>query len=325
MTDACGRRSWGCWRTPRRRFSRATPGDLVFVPVAVNYDRVLEDRTLLADLDPAVEPPSSARTALSALGWIGKNAGLYVRGRLHRFGYACVNFGPPLSLRGYLQERGVDLSMLDDEARAAETERLGQLLMGEIAAIVPVTPVSLVASAILSFDGEAASETRARRTCPGPERRAPERWRTPVRSPWRSVVLSDRRAQDADPPPAHRRGERRVSGGSWRASAGAVLRQRHRALLRTTGAARRRPEAADARASAGRRTGGHLREGRHSGPRPGEDVALDDAPRHQAEERRLGRVQLGLSQPQVRDPRSRRRARDLRAGRGEKRAAGSTS
>ncbi len=142
-----------------RRFSRATPGDLVFVPVAVNYDRVFEDRTLLADLDPAVEPPSGARTALSALGWIGKNAGLYLRGRLHRFGYACVNFGPPLSLRGYLQERGVDLSMLDDEARAAETERLGQLLMGEIAAIVPVTPVSLVASAILSFDGEAASET----------------------------------------------------------------------------------------------------------------------------------------------------------------------
>ena len=141
-----------------RRFSRASPHDLVFVPVALNYDRVLEDRTLLADLDPAAVPRSRAGAALSALAWTAKNAGLYVRGRLHRFGYACVNFGPPISLRRYLDERGLDLSTLDDEARAAETDRLGQLLMNEIAAIVPVTPVSLVASAILSFEGEAASE-----------------------------------------------------------------------------------------------------------------------------------------------------------------------
>ena len=141
-----------------RRFSRASPRDLVFVPVALNYDRVLEDRTLLADLEPVAVPSSPVSTALSALAWTAKNAGLYVRGRLHRFGYACVNFGPPLSLRGYLDERGLDLSMLGDEARAAETDHLGQLLMNEIAEIVPVTPVSLVASAILSFDGEAASE-----------------------------------------------------------------------------------------------------------------------------------------------------------------------
>jgi glycerol-3-phosphate O-acyltransferase len=141
-----------------RRFSRASPHDLIFVPVALNYDRVLEDRTLLVDLEPVAVPSSRVRTALSALAWIAKNAGLYVRGRLHRFGYACVNFGPPLSLRGYLDERGLDLSTLGDEARAAETEHLGRLLMNEISEIVPVTPVSLVASAILSFDGEAASE-----------------------------------------------------------------------------------------------------------------------------------------------------------------------
>lgn len=141
-----------------RRFSRASPHDLVFVPVALNYDRVLEDRTLLADLEPVAVPSSHVRTVLSALAWTAKNAGLYVRGRLHRFGYACVNFGPPLSLRGYLDERGLDLSTLGDEARAAETDHLGRLLMNEIAEIVPVTPVSLVASAILSFDGEAASE-----------------------------------------------------------------------------------------------------------------------------------------------------------------------
>jgi glycerol-3-phosphate O-acyltransferase len=141
-----------------RRFSRSSPRDLVFVPVAVNYDRVLEDRTLIGELDPAARRPSRLGTTLGALAWAVKNTGLYVRGRLHRFGYACVNFGPPVSLRSYLDERGLDLSALSDDERRLETERLAALLMHEIAAIVPVTPVSLVAWALLSFDDGVARE-----------------------------------------------------------------------------------------------------------------------------------------------------------------------
>jgi glycerol-3-phosphate O-acyltransferase len=141
-----------------RRFGRSSPRQLVFVPVGVNYDRVLEDRTLLEDLDADAPPRSSGRTALTALGWITKNAGLYVRGRWHRFGYACVNFGPPLFLRKYLDERGIDMSQLAEQERRAETERLATLLMNEIARIVPVTPVSLIATALLGFDDGAATE-----------------------------------------------------------------------------------------------------------------------------------------------------------------------
>jgi glycerol-3-phosphate O-acyltransferase len=142
-----------------RGFSPTGPRDLVFVPVAVNYDRVLEDRTLLQELNPDAPKPSGARSLLTALGWAARNFVLYLRGRLHRFGYACVNFGSPLSFRQYLDERGVNLATLSDEARATETERLATLLMEEIAGIVPVTPVSLVATALLSF--ESRSATRA--------------------------------------------------------------------------------------------------------------------------------------------------------------------
>ncbi len=139
-----------------RTFERHGSRDLVFVPVAVNYDRVLEDRTLLRDLDPDATRPSGARTAAAAAAWVAKNLSLYVRGRLHRFGYACVNFGSPVSLGRYLDERNVDLGSLTDAERFSETERLATLLMDEIAHIVPVTPVSLVASALLSFeDGRA--------------------------------------------------------------------------------------------------------------------------------------------------------------------------
>jgi glycerol-3-phosphate O-acyltransferase len=141
-----------------RRFARSDSRDLIFVPVALNYDRVLEDRTLLRDLDADARRRSGVRTALTALGWIAKNAALFIRGRWHRFGYACVNFGPPISLRSYLAERRIDMSALTEPERFAETERLGTLLMDGIAQIVPVTPVSLVASALLSFDAGGASE-----------------------------------------------------------------------------------------------------------------------------------------------------------------------
>ena len=142
-----------------RRMSRSSPRDVVFVPVAVNYDRVLEDRNLLLDLDPGAVRRSKLQTALSAATWIAKNVGLYVRGRLHRFGYACVNFGAPFSLRRYLDQRAVDFATLDEPHRLAETERLGAALMDEVAQVVPVTPVSLVATALLSFEG--ATATRA--------------------------------------------------------------------------------------------------------------------------------------------------------------------
>ena len=139
-----------------KHFARDSPRDVVFVPVGVNYDRVLEDRNLLGAIDPHAPRRSMAQTAMGAARWVAKNLGLYARGRLHRFGYACVDFGAPISLRSYLRERGVDLSALEETARFNETERLGTLLMEKIAQVIPVTPVSLVASAILSFDGNEA-------------------------------------------------------------------------------------------------------------------------------------------------------------------------
>jgi glycerol-3-phosphate O-acyltransferase len=146
-----------------RSFSRTGPRDLVLVPVAVNYDRVLEDRTLVQSGGATASPRSMARTAATGARWVAKNIGLYLRGRLHRFGYACVNFGPPVSLRRYLEERRVDLAALTEADRRAETERLASLMMDEIAAIVPVTPVSLVASALVSFEGGAVERDALKR------------------------------------------------------------------------------------------------------------------------------------------------------------------
>src|SRR6185295_11469619 len=58
--------------------------------------------------------------------------------RWHRFGYACVNFGSPVSMRRYLGERGLDLRPLSREERTPHLERLGAELMAALVAAVLV-------------------------------------------------------------------------------------------------------------------------------------------------------------------------------------------
>src|ERR1700709_307751 len=120
--------------------------DLVFIPVGINYDRVLEDRTLLLDSAPDRQRKGALHALLTSLRFAGRNLSLMLRSRWHRFGYACVNFGSPLSMRAYLRqrgERGPALRHRPAAERSAELERLGATLMREIGGVIPVLPVPL--------------------------------------------------------------------------------------------------------------------------------------------------------------------------------------
>lgn len=132
--------------------------DIVFVPVGLNYDRVLEDRTLLRDLDPGATKPGAAGTAFAALGFAGKNLVLLARNRWRRFGYACVNLGPPVSLAAWLRARGLDPRALPPEERKARVADLASDLMDAIARVVPVLPVPLVATVFARDPGRAFTE-----------------------------------------------------------------------------------------------------------------------------------------------------------------------
>ena len=120
--------------------------DIVFIPIGVNYDRVLEDR-LLTEAAARVRAGGRGSFKISSrklFGFVANSIWLMLRGRWYRYGYACVSFGKPVSLRAYLGERRVDLRTLSAEAREAEIARLGELLMRQIARTVPALPVSLV-------------------------------------------------------------------------------------------------------------------------------------------------------------------------------------
>ncbi len=132
-----------------REFDPEGERDLAFVPVALNYDRVLEDRTLLLDIDPEADRKKGLAVASTTLRFITRQLQLMMLAKWHRFGYACVNFGTPVFAKAYLAERNLDLRTLDKEERFARVGELAQHLMGEISQIVPVTPVALVATVLL--------------------------------------------------------------------------------------------------------------------------------------------------------------------------------
>jgi glycerol-3-phosphate O-acyltransferase len=150
----------GALRPPRlglldymlRAFDPAGGRDLVFVPVGINYDRVLEDRALLAQAAGEADP-GVVRTAAASTRFGMRQAILWLLGRWHRFGYACVNFGSPISMREWTRARGVDPRRLTREARSAELTALGGELMAAIGRVLPVLPVSLVAMALLEGGG----------------------------------------------------------------------------------------------------------------------------------------------------------------------------
>ena len=78
---------------------------------------------------PQGERPRFAFNPLMLSAFLAKSLWQRLRGTWYRFGYACVSFGRPLSLRAYLAERGIDFRALPEEQRFAEIERLGQRLM----------------------------------------------------------------------------------------------------------------------------------------------------------------------------------------------------
>ncbi len=125
--------------------------DVAFVPVGINYDRVFEDRSFRLELDGAGTgpKPKSGGAAGNTLRFVLRNLVLMARNQWHRFGYACVNFGSPVSLAAYAKSHGVDFRALSKEERFARVEKLGDDLMAAIAAVIPVVPVPLVATAFV--------------------------------------------------------------------------------------------------------------------------------------------------------------------------------
>ncbi len=135
-----------------RQYDWQTDRDIVFVPVGINYDHVLEDNNLL---DWSDESGRLSKSQHAKVFWqfLSKNLFIGSRARWKRFGYASVNFGVPVSMREYCATNGVDFKHLIKEKRIAKVAELAKILMDALRHVMPILPVPLIA-VVLNRAGE---------------------------------------------------------------------------------------------------------------------------------------------------------------------------
>lgn len=134
---------------------------LVFVPVGINFDRVLEDEVLVRETlagDHPLRRRTSAQKARRLLTLLGKglwsiplNMARFAAKRLKKHGVCAIHFGDPLPLDDWLAHHPQVLREEDRHARQSLLRPLGDALMQRIAQAIPVTPVPLVAAAMVDL------------------------------------------------------------------------------------------------------------------------------------------------------------------------------
>ncbi|MCD4741426.1 MAG: 1-acyl-sn-glycerol-3-phosphate acyltransferase [Desulfobacteraceae bacterium] len=129
-----------------RKFNLKTNRDIVFIPVGINYDRTIEDRTLLRSLDPTAEKRSLWFVFKTTIGFILNTVIRMILSQWKRYGYASVNFGTPVSVKEYCKKENLDFRRLVRKDRFVEVEKLSKKLLSDIGDVVPIVPVSLVAT-----------------------------------------------------------------------------------------------------------------------------------------------------------------------------------
>ena len=139
--------------------------DIVFIPVGINYDRVIEDRSLIRRLDKSAEKRSAWFVIKTTVAFIFKNALLSRKNRWRRFGYASVNFGEPVSAKQYCETNHVDFSALETEDRFVRVESLAQSIMNNISQVVPVVPVTLMSEVLMNNAARWKSELELKLLC----------------------------------------------------------------------------------------------------------------------------------------------------------------
>jgi glycerol-3-phosphate O-acyltransferase len=139
---------------------------LFFIPTAINYDRVLEDRNLTEELLGREDRSTKGEKLNTTLEFLFKNTLRSALKRFKRYGYAIVTFGKPIAVDDFIKAHPEVLAESFEERKQA-LQLLAENTMREIGAALPVTPVPLVARIFseheLLSDSEIVAELAAGR------------------------------------------------------------------------------------------------------------------------------------------------------------------
>ncbi len=125
-------------------FLRSQRLPIVFVPVYIGYERVLEGRTYLGELRGASKKKESFFDIFRVIAAIRKQ----------RFGQVSVNFGQPLKLTEFMDQQQPNWRHPEFNQHSADisstTQHLATCIAQHINAAAAINPVNLVALALLS-------------------------------------------------------------------------------------------------------------------------------------------------------------------------------
>lgn len=136
-----------------RSFLRNSRMPIVFVPVYIGYERVLEGRTYLGELRGAAKKKESIFDIFKVIGALKQ-----------RFGQVSVNFGEPIKLAEFLDHEQPNWreQVLGPQYRPGwlneTTQRLGERVAQGLNEAAAINPVNLVALALLSTNKLALDE-----------------------------------------------------------------------------------------------------------------------------------------------------------------------
>jgi glycerol-3-phosphate O-acyltransferase len=134
---------FGLFSFVTKHFDPASSPDIVIIPIGINYDRVAEDTNMIS----ATSAEFRARGRPFII-WNCVKFGLRTIAEVllqrRSFGYACANFGRPVSFRDWLARHRVDWPNLDRAQRFEWLNRFGNELMAAVGELIPVPPVAIL-------------------------------------------------------------------------------------------------------------------------------------------------------------------------------------
>jgi glycerol-3-phosphate O-acyltransferase len=140
--------------------------DLWFVPVGLNYDRIIEDRHMVAEHEGRRKPDllervqTIIRILLRLPILVVDNVLKIATGSHRKFGYAAVVVGDPIRFADI--EGASELPNLPREERRERVAELAQQILRHSESLIPVTPVPLFCNALLGGENLRLTEVTRR-------------------------------------------------------------------------------------------------------------------------------------------------------------------
>ncbi len=114
--------------------------DIIFVPIFIGYDRVIEEKSYLHEMEGGQKEPESLKQVIKARKTLKK-----------RYGKVYVNFDEPISLKEYMHDRAYTTQEISQEQQKEICQDLGFRFVNGINHVSVVTPYGVVAGAVLNI------------------------------------------------------------------------------------------------------------------------------------------------------------------------------